>query len=197
MAGTMTADGAGTITGGRADLNLGGTWTSGLTISGTYAVSSNGRGSGLIQFGSLTNPIAFTLPSANVVCTVGVGSLSIGVSRIVPQAPGRPFSAASLNGHYALSLRGTLSAAGTDISGQVLFNGLGDLAGIADVNAAGVLAENVSLSGTYTMDSTGRGEATISSPTTSWAVRLVLESPNRVLLIGTNHTSCGSLVRQY
>lgn len=196
-AGTMTANGSGALTGGQADINAGGAWTSGLAVSGVYATGANGRGSASIQVGTLSFPTAFTMPAANDVCTVAVGSSSIGVSRIVAQASGRPFSAASLNGHYALSLRETLSSAGTDISGQILFNGLGDLAGIADVNVAGVLTENVSLSGTYTMDSTGRGTATISSGTTSWAVRLVLESPGRVLMIGTNHPSCGSLVRQY
>jgi hypothetical protein len=173
-----------------------GTFSQSLPVSGAYDIAANGRG-GLTMAAGGTNHAAFYLLSSNTACTVGVDSWGPGVSRIVPQAGGKPFSAASLNGRYAFALRGTLSSEGTDITGQILLNGLGALAGAVDVNASGVLSENVPVTGSYTMGSTGRGTATISSATSTWTVTMYLADPGAISLIGTSYPSNGYLVRQF
>jgi hypothetical protein len=102
-----------------------------------------------------------------------------------------------LNGHYAFALRGTLTSPGTDITGQILMNGQGALAGAVDVNAAGVLSTDVPVTGSYTMSSSGRGTATISTSTATWTVTLYLKDAATIELVGTGAPSGGCLVRQY
>jgi hypothetical protein len=192
----MTANGAGLITGGLTDTNVGGTVGQGLAVSGTYTIASNGRGTSTITAGGLTNSTAVYVISNNTAYTVGLDTWGTGISFFSPRGAG-PFSVASLNGHCALALRGTLSSPSTDITGQILLNGQGDLAGVVDVNASGVLSENVPVTGVYTMDATGRGQATISSATSTWLATIYFAGPGTVYLLGTSYPSTGCLVRQF
>ena len=143
-AGFMTANAAGQISGGLTDTNVGGTVGQGLTVTGTYTVASNGRGTSTITAGGLTNTTALYLLSNSTAFTVGLDTWGTGISVFSPRGAG-PFSAASLNGRYALALGGTSTSPGTDITGQVLLNGQGDLAGVVDVNTAGVLSPDVAV----------------------------------------------------
>ena len=195
--GTLIANGSGTFTGGLLDIKTGDAWNAAMAVSGTYGVDSNGRAGLTVQLTHLSIPSVAYMASNNTACTVGVASWNIGVARLFPQTGAKPFSPASLNGRYALALRGTLSAPGTDITGQVLLNGQGALAGVVDVNASGVLSESVPVSGTYTMEPTGRGLATITSPTSSWTVTLVLQDPGKAFLMGATFPARGSLARQF
>ena len=195
-AGFMTSNGAGQITGGLTDTNVGGTVGQGLAVTGTTAVASNGRGTSLITAGGLTNTTALYLVLNNTAFTVGLDTWGTGLSVFSLRGAG-PFSAASLNGRYALALRGTLTSPGTDITGQVLMNGLGALAGAVDINAAGVLSTDVPVTGSYTMSSSGRGTATISSAAGTWTVTLYVKDATTLYLLGTGAPSNGVLVRQY
>jgi hypothetical protein len=195
-AGFMMANGAGQITGGLTDTNVGGTVGQALAVSGTYAVTANGRGTSTITAGGLTNYTALYLLSNSIAFTVGLDTWGTGISFFSPRGAG-PFSASSLNGHYALALRGTLTSMGTDITGQVLFNGQGALAGAVDVNAAGVLSTDVPVTGSYTMSSTGRGTATITSTAGTWTMTLYVKDGTTLHLLGTSAPSDGVLVRQY
>jgi hypothetical protein len=68
---------------------------------------------------------------------------------------------------------------------------------VVDVNAEGVLSTDVPVTGSYTMSSTGRGTATISSTAGTWTVALYFADSGTVYLLGTSHPSNGVLVRQY
>ena len=195
-AGTMTADGAGHFTGGTADTYVGGTLGTGLAVTGTYAAAPNGRGTATIQAGSLTNYVALYLSSANSAISVGLDTWGTGLSDFSPRGAG-PFGVASLDGHYAFALRGTLTSPGNDISGQILFNGLGALAGAIDINAAGVIQPDVPVTGSYTMSASGRGTATITTPSATWTVTIYIKDAATALLLGTSFPGNGSLVRQY
>jgi hypothetical protein len=196
-AGIMAADGAGHFTGGLVDTNVGGTVGQALPAAGTYAIASNGRGTSTITAGGLTNHTAFYMLSNNTAYTVGLDTWGTGVSLLGPQGGTKPFGASSLNGHYAFTLRGTLTAPGTDAVGQIGFDGAGGLAGLVDVNAAGVRAADVTVTGSYTLAATGRGTATISTPTTTWTVTMYVRDDKTIDLVGTGAPSNGSLIRQY
>ena len=155
-AGIMTSDGAGHFTGGWVDTNVGGTVGQALTVAGTYSIASNGRGMATVVAGGLTNTTALYMLSANRAYTVGLDTSGTGISVFGPQGGTKPYSAASVNGHYALTLRGTLTSRGTDVAGQIELDGTGGLSGLVDVNAAGVLSQNVAVTGSYTMNATGR-----------------------------------------
>jgi len=196
-AGFMTANGSGTFTGGLVDTNVGGTVGQALQVSGTYAISANGRGTSTITAGSRTNYAAFYMLSNDRAYTVGLDTWGTGISLFGPQGGSKPYSAASVNGHYAFNLRGTLTSRGTDAVGQIELDGAGCLSGHIDVNAAGVLSQDVAVTGSYTMGATGRGTATITTPTMSWTVTMYLEDAATILLLGTGYPAIGSLARQY
>jgi hypothetical protein len=193
----MTADGAGLFTGGLVDTNVGGTVGQALPAVGTYAISSNGRGTSTILAGGLTNHTAFYVLSNNTAYTVGLDTWGTGISLFVPQGDGKPFGVSSLTGHYAMTLRGTLTSPGTDTVGQIVMDGAGGLTGHVDVNTAGVLTADVPVTGSYTVGSTGRGTATISTSTATWTVTMYLKDAVTIDLVGTGSPSNGCLVRQY
>ncbi|MBP7705931.1 MAG: hypothetical protein KA243_01665 [Candidatus Aminicenantes bacterium] len=195
-AGVVTANGAGQFTSGLTDTNVGGTVGQGSPVTGTYAVAANGRGTASITAGGLTNTTAVYLASNNSAVATGLDTWGTGLSAFSPRTAG-PFGVGSLDGHYAFTLRGTLTSPSTDVSGQILFNGLGALAGAVDINAAGVLATDVPVTGSYTMEATGRGVATITAPAATWTVTLYVKDAATVLLLGTSFPSNGTLVRQY
>jgi hypothetical protein len=195
-AGVVTANGAGQFTSGLTDTNVGGTVVQGSPVTGTYAVAANGRGTASITAGGLTNTTAVYLASNNSAVSVGLDTWGTGLSAFSPRTAG-PFGVGSLDGHYAFTLRGTLTSPSTDVSGQILFNGLGALAGAVDINAAGVLSTDVPVTGSYTMEATGRGVATITAPAATWTVTLYVKDAATVLLLGTSFPSNGTLVRQY
>lgn len=195
-AAVLASDGSGHITGGTADNMVHGVLEQALPALGAYEIAANGRGGLTLNAGG-TSQAAFYMLSADTAYTVGLDSWGTGISRLAPQAVGRPFSVASVNGRYAFTLRGTLSAMGTDVTGQILLNGQGALAGAVDVNASGTLSENLSAAGFYTMNSSGRGTATINASGRTWTVVLYLAEPGKVLVMGTGSPSYGSLVRQY
>jgi len=195
-AGFMAANAAGQVTGGLTDTNVGGTVGQSLAVTGTYTFASNGRGTSTITAGGLTNTTAVYLSANNAAYSVGLDTWGTGISFFSPREAG-PFNAASLNGRYAFTLRGTLTSPGTDITGQILLNGQGDLAGVVDVNAAGVLSPDVPVTGSYTMSSSGRGTATINSPAGTWTVTLYVKDDKTVYPLGTGSPANGVLVRQY
>ncbi|MCK7481866.1 MAG: hypothetical protein M0C28_35355 [Candidatus Moduliflexus flocculans] len=90
-----------------------------------------------------------------------------------------------------------MTSRGTDISGQILFNGLGALAGAIDINAAGVIQPDVPVTGSYTMNASGRGTATITTGSATWTMTIYIKDAATALLLGTSFPGNGSLVRQY
>ncbi len=47
------------------------------------------------------------------------------------------------------------------------------------------------------MNATGRGTATITTPTASWTVTMYLQDPSTILLMGTSYPAGGAMDRQY
>lgn len=191
----ITAGGTGTFTGGTADNNMNGTVGQDLSVSGSYDVAANGRGSLTMSAGG-TNHAAFCLLAANTAVLVGVDAWGAGVSYSVPQTGG-PFSAASLDGKYALALTGTLASAGTEVTGAILLNGLGALAGVVDINAMGTLTQNASAAGTFSLSSNGRGTLTINASSKSWTMTIYAVDSGKILLMGTSAPFSGTLTRQF
>jgi hypothetical protein len=172
-----------------------GTASQDLSVSGSYDVAANGRGSLTMSAGG-TNHAAFCLLAANTAVLVGVDPWGAGISYSVPQTGG-PFGAASLNGRYALALTGTLASAGTDVTGAILLNGLGALAGVIDINAVGGFTQNASANGTFSLSSNGRGTLTINAATRSWTMAMYVVAPDKILLMGTSAPFLGTLTRQF
>jgi len=190
--GIMNADGAGNISNGVLDANIGGTIADGLAFSGTYSAdSSSGRGQTTFTAGTTPLDYVFYQISPTTAYFLYVDSDGVITGTAEQQTPAS-FSNASLQGNFDLLLSdGTFGT--TAISGQLFSDGSGNLSGTEDQNLLGGLTPNDPFSGAYSIDSTGRGTAAITDQTNNTTsnfhfyvlsgseIRFVEMDPNSVL----------------
>jgi len=189
LAGAFHANGEGKITGGVLDTNNAGAISPELALSGSYAVSSSGRGTLAIATPGGVLRWAFYVVSPKEVFLVSTGNrlvqpLSSG--KALAQSPGDPggFSAASLDGASVISFAGAGSdgKASRIVAGLVTFDGSGGLNFRIDQNAAGKIA-TLTGSGTYSVSPDGRVKMVL--PALGQPVVTYLVARNQGLLIGT------------
>jgi len=179
--GVLVTDGAGHVTSGTQDINNGGSIAQNVSVTGTYLVGADGRGS-LTLNGSTgtTNFIIYPTTSGVQILQVDVGESNIGAAF----SQVGPFSNSTVSGTYGLNLTGVTSANNEiDSSGQFTADGAGHLTGALDVNNGGGLTSNLSLSGNYSVASNGRGTATINSAFGPQNLILYTVSNGRVVFI--------------
>ena len=184
-AGRLTADGFGGISAGVIDENDAGTVSGNIAFTGTYHVSSNGRGTAILTLPSGDSNFAFYVVSPGRVLFVQTDSFAT-TSGALDVQQGGPFSTASISGNFGFLLSGETSNGATAISGQLIADGAGNLTATEDVNEAGILTSGVALDGTYTIASNGRGSATIMGTGVTTQLRFYLVSPSRVNLVGVD-----------
>lgn len=137
-AGLFTADGAGNITNGTLDINAAGLPENG-NFTGSYTLDSSGTGRGTVTLtgspGGLLTTFAFYLTGGgNPAMLVNLDENSTMSGTVLPQAPG-PFSAESFKGAYALNFDQGFLLSESDATGVASADGIGSLAGTADVNS--------------------------------------------------------------
>jgi hypothetical protein len=187
--GLFAADGNGNITNGTIDVF--GKVTNGA-FTGTYSISSNGRGTvtingttgGLSQFAVyLTANQGVLLLDLDTITTMGAALSQTG-----------GISASTFSGRYALNFDAAGSSAFTeeDLVGQVVADGVSVLAGGGDINQFTVgpppiskLFPNALLTGTFSASSNGRFTGTLTSSATG-TLNLIyyIASGSNVLFIG-------------
>lgn len=183
LAGSFTADGAGNITTGVEDINqIGLAPLRGLSISGTYSIGSDGRGT-LNFTGGATQTFKIAIENGNHGQLIRFDSGAAGSGTFDLQTASA-FSLASLHGSYAFEWNGS-DPGGNPLSGigaVSLSSGTGTGAG--DVNDAGTYSQ-VTVSATLqSPDANGHGTASItygSGGALSYAYDII--SANRLLLI--------------
>ncbi len=167
-AASFIADGNGNVTSGVEDINRTSGAQTGLVISGTYQLGGDNRGTLTLKSKLGTAVFAFALNS-----TTKIGSLiesdSSGIrgSGVLKLQDPTAFDPSVFSGGYAVSLTG-IDAAGGRIAaiGSIFPSGFGTISGSSlDVNDAGdVLPTFATFSGTYDVDGTGHGAATLVIP---------------------------------
>jgi hypothetical protein len=223
MGGSLSTDGNGKITGGGLDMNrvsgvvgsVNGTGFTRATLSGTYAMGNDGRGTmELIATNSLTVSLTMDFDLAldsngnvrffennstttntdcsaqNPKCTHGIG--------IMRPAPGS-FSAASFNGNYAFVFSGAdLAGKPTALGAVIHADGTGNLTaggggGNGDYNEGGTFSSQITVTGTFAFDSGTHGEATLtfelpgkSAYTLTYSIDFV--SPSDIVFVGIDTT---------
>ena len=167
VSGLFTADGSGNISSGIRDtVNDAGGQNLGESITGTYAVNSDGRGLAILN-GSSGQSIYFLVlssPSAGQLFQDGTGSNSIAADA-VGKLELQTSTSTALSGTYVVRLDGEdsnkfpygavggLTASGATLTGSI------------DENDAGTFSSQLAISsGTYTLSSNGRGTATYTTP---------------------------------
>ncbi len=173
--GRFTADGFGNLTNGVVDdvwsaaTMASSTVRPNMAATGTYGIQPDGRGGMTISFGGDLNSFAVYMIGPNNLVYVRLypGSYAA-TGQFMPQASGA-YDLSTIRGSWALNLRETLFywPGRTDVIAQISSDGAGNLTGTADVNAiipdsaARSLLLDSPLTGTYTMEANGRGEATL------------------------------------
>ena len=166
------------------DLNSGGTVTQGATDSGTYMVSSNSRTTfSLTQGGTI---ICYLITSNEGFCinTSSTGHNAAGAEVIYfePQAAG-PFSNAYLSGEYlGGSLPQYVSTTDSTIAAY-FFDGMGNESLIYSKSGPDGILQNQTLSGTYSVDSTGGITLTFGGSAFTYGY---VVGPGQFFLISTN-----------
>ena len=155
VAGSATANG-GSFNSVNADINDAGALSSNLTGgSGSFAISSTGRGTATLTLGNLSLSVVLYPVSTNEVLISMTGSISATNPLLSGEAilsPG-PYNFQSLQNTHMFHIAG-LSPSGPDPSVGVLsFDGVGGVSGTEYENQAGTLG-TTALSGSYTVDST-------------------------------------------
>jgi hypothetical protein len=169
VVGEFVSDGAGKITSGELDTNIGGAPTSqvAITNTSTYTVDSRGRGVATLNTSAGTFKFVFYMISASRAKFLETDAAPILVGDSFKQQSIVPWGPNSLNGNIVFQTSGT-NAAGAFLGdvGTFTSDGTANItAGLLDQNNGGTVTSATPFTGTYTVDVAGRGTITIPSHT--------------------------------
>lgn len=174
--GRFTADASGTLTAGVIDriysraASVTSTVGYKMASTATYAIQANGRGTMTVHSGSGgLNMFSVYMVAPNqflYVCMYPNEDVATG--QFLPQETG-PYSQSSVRGSWAVNLRETYYywPGRADAIARISSDGAGNLTGTADLNAVipdhadRLLVPDTAVTGTYSMEFDGRGEATL------------------------------------
>ena len=175
IAGRMTANGAGTLTGGAADANQSGTFTTLNVFASSYIVTDTSSGRGMLNLPPLAGGIPQNLNFVFYVVNSGKlfamesdsptpATPLLNGAFLQQQTPLGGFSNVSLNGGMVMYLTGRVGsgcgnnsgAAPNVIAGLLTGNATGGLTLTYDQNCGGAATSVTSLAGTSSVDSDGR-----------------------------------------
>ena len=186
--GILDTDGAGHVLNSSVeDVNDGGTVSTNATLSGTYAVAANGRGTLNLNSGGINFAI---YPS-----TAGIQMLEIDNNTVISgtafQQSGS-FSNSTINGRYGANISGVV-APNTEFDAVYQFtaDGNGRLTGAQDVNVGGVISSNLAFNGTAMLATNGRASATGKLNTVAGNLQVVYYAVNssHILFIEVDNNS--------
>lgn len=194
--GRFSADGSGGITSGVLDGNISGQVFENLAFTGTYSISSNGRGTATLSsvLGSVN--LALYMVSGSQVLLVQVNNFAVTSGTFMAQQ-GVPFTASSVSGSFGFSAVGIQFGEPFALTGQLTADGAGAINGTVDANVSGVLVPDRPFIATYTVSSNGRG--LVSQLGTGSPVRFYVVTPRRVLVGGVVQSGVwvGTLEKQF
>src|SRR5262249_8293352 len=161
--GSFTADGQGNISAGLEDVNNG-FGVQSLTLTGTYSIGSDRRGTAFINTSAGPATWGFTMVSSAHALLIRFDNLAT-ASGAIDQQDTAAFSASALQGNYVFGLSGLgLNLSNIGMAGGFRIDGAGGIStGVLDANDGGALVLNSPLTGTYSVASSGRGLASITS----------------------------------
>ncbi len=181
--GTVTSDGNGNITGGEEDLNdvVSGYFTT-STVTGTYSVGADGRGTLNLSSSIGSFSYAFAMRGLS---NAGLNEIDNNVINAVGNLEQQATGVVAPSGNYAFGFNGTGLGCGGTVSSAGIFNLSGTtVGGVQDLNCGGNITQSQSLSGTYTaIDTLGRGTGSFSAATGSSGFVYYVVSANRYRFI--------------
>ncbi len=192
-AGSWSMNGAGAITAGQMDINdLASIPFENIPLSGTYAVSSSGRGTAVISSNYLGSPgtqnFVFYVVNASDLKFMEVDAPPVFSGEVLSQAPSGLGA-----GTYAFTLGGSDSNGnGLAFGGLLPADGNGNVgSGVLDINYGGSSSVGGSLTGTYTVSNSGRAVATLTSSGMSFPLALYRAANGTLELVNLGGTLAG------
>jgi hypothetical protein len=163
--GAVTADGAGNITGGEEDLNdVSSGYFQATSVTGTYSVGSDGRGTLTLNSSIGSFAYAFAMRALNNAGLNEIDNNVINATGNLEQQTATGVTAPS--GNYAFGFSGTGLGCGRFNSVGIFSLSSGTVGGLQDLNCGGVITQSQALSGSYgIIDGLGRGTGTFSANT--------------------------------
>ena len=184
--GAFVTDGSTTLVSAVEDLNDGGT-TALQSFNGSYSIGSNGRGTATFTDTTGTRNYSFYIVSSNQLQFIEIDT-SGNLNGSVFQQQSVP-SSTLLTGSYAFYVLGKDGTAAYGVAGGFATDPTNNDnidAGTDDLNTAGNIATNATLSGGFTGGNYGRGTITLAgaSGTNNYAYYLI--TPDAAFLIATD-----------
>ena len=199
VVGEFVSDGAGKITSGELDTNIGGALTSqvAITNTSTYSVDSRGRGIAALVTSGGTSNFIFYMVSASRAKFLEKDPSPILAGDSFKQQSIAPWGPNSLNGNIVFQTSGTNSTGAflADV-GTFAADGSGTItagSGLLDQNSGGAVTSAAPYGGTYTVDVLGRGTITI--PNHSYVLYMI-SAGNAVLQETTASSVAHGLLTQ-
>jgi hypothetical protein len=184
-AGFLQADGAGQLSNGVLDRNSPSGVLNGSSVSGTYSITPDGRGTATLNTEVGAENVVFYMTSDSEALALQVDASTtvnnVTSGRFLRQDMSS-FSVISWQGPFGLFVTGSSSATDpTNISGILAADGAGALTTVQDIYD-GSLHADVSVNGTYAVQTTGQGTA--SFPITPTNFNVYFASDSYIVLIG-------------
>ena len=187
VAGSFQADGNGHITSGTQDINSDAAVRTNASISGTYAVRADGRGSATLNSPAGNTTIDFVLVAGGHALVTRFDANATG-SGTIDQQTTSAFSNAALAGSFAFSLSGVdTGGVPLAVAGNFTSDPAGTLtAGINDSNDNGIITTNDPMTGSIPVTATGRGTATLNTSRGALHFAYYVVDASHLKVVGTD-----------
>jgi hypothetical protein len=167
--GEFVSDGKGNITSGELDINSAGAPSGKILItSGTYTVTSGGRGTSTLVTAGATFKFVFYMVSASRAKFLETDASPVLAGDSFKQQTINPWGPNSLSGSIVFQTSGTNSTGGllANVGAFTSDGSVNITAGLLDLISGGSVTSAASFTGTYTIDPTGRGTISLSNSRT-------------------------------
>ena len=192
--GLFTSDGAGNITGGSEDESDFGVTSFNPALTGSYSISSTGRGTLALSDPAGTSNFIVYVISASKINLIEVDPTPSSVlSGVAEQQASQAFSNGTLLGGYAYLLnRAPSSTLGVfDVVGRAVFDGKGNVSGGTE-DEVGSGVQNTITGGTYSVGGDGRGTVQATSNSGARGYIFYMVSPSRLYMLDEFTTWAGT-----
>jgi len=188
------SNGAGGITSGTLDFNDAGAPTVNAPITGTYSLDASGRATATINGAVVLDFVLY--PTTNGLQMLNVDSGLQVSGTAFPQTGA--LSTGSVQGAYGMNLTAATSGGELDSIASLNANGTGHITGITDINNVGSTSTGTSITGSYTVDSTGHGPLTFQTGVGPQSMAIYVLNTNRALFVDldTNIVAAGEIDHQ-
>ncbi len=199
--GYMNLNGRGSISAGSLDSNENGGVVTGLTLTGSYATASSGRGTLTLSSSFFSYSFAFYVVSAQTLRFVSIGSLGGPVwSGSANSQQSGVDSSTVLSGPFVFQAGGTSGVGTSADAGQFQMNSGGSITnGVGDENYQGATTTGYSFTGSYTLSTNSRGTLQLVSGTLgTFNYSFYLQTNTQAVLLRTDFqaVTSGTLAAQ-